>query len=70
MKLVKENWEFKIEMVNGEMICSAHYTVNTEYGDLPPRGMNIEFSTQEETQIKNFIMNVVRPKVEANESGN
>ena len=69
MKLVKENWEFKVEMVNGEMIYSAHYEVESE-GISQKRGMDIEFSTQEEVQIRGFIMTVVRPKVEEKESGN
>ena len=66
MKIVKDDWEFKVERVNGEMLYSAHYTVESE-GIEQKRGMPVEFSPQEETQIKNFIMNVVRPKVEEHE---
>ena len=69
MKIVKDDWEFKIERVNGEMLYSAHYEVESE-GVSQKRGTLIEFSPQEENQIRNFIMNVVRPKVEEKERGN
>ncbi|KKN74741.1 hypothetical protein LCGC14_0387830 [marine sediment metagenome] len=69
MKIVKDDWEFKVERVNGEMLYSAHYEVKSE-GVSQRRGTPIEFTPQEETQISNFIMNVVRPKVEEAESGN
>ena len=69
MKIVKDDWEFKVEQVNGEMLYSAHYEVESE-GVSQKRGTSIEFSPQEETQIRNFIMNVVRPKVEEKERGN
>ncbi len=65
-KIVKDDWEFKIERVNGEMLYSAHYEVESE-GVSQRRGMSIEFPSQEETQIANFIMGIVRPKVEAKE---
>ena len=66
-KIVKDDWEFKVERVDGEMRYSAHYSVESE-GVEQRKGMPIEFSTQEEAQIKGFIMNVVRSKVEAHES--
>ena len=69
MKIVKDDWEFKVERVDGEMLYSAHYTVESE-GISQKRGMPVEFSTQEEAQIKGFIMNIVRPKIEEKESGN
>lgn len=79
-KIVKDDWEFKVERVAGEMQYSAHYQVSTEYGDLPPKGCPIlshnadnpselpQFSQQEEIQILNFIMGKIRPKVEAYEA--
>jgi len=67
-KIVKDDWEFKVEHRGGEMVCSAHYTVESE-GVEQRRGMPVKFSQQEETQILNFVNNVVRPKVEAHESG-
>ena len=67
-RIVKDDFEFKVERVEGEMQYSAHYEVEPE-GVSQKRGMPIEFSPQEENQIKNFIMNVVRPKVEARENG-
>ena len=66
-KIVKDNWEFKIEQIDGEMLYSAHYEVESE-GVSQKRGMLVGFSPQEETQIRNFIMSVVRPKVEAQEA--
>jgi len=67
-KVVKDNWEFKVERIDNVMRYSAHYTVTSE-GVEQSKGMPIEFSPQEKTQISNFIMNVVRPKVEVHERG-
>ena len=69
MKIVKDDWEFKIERVDSEMLYSAHYSVVSE-GVEQNRGMPIEFNTQEEAKLKKFIKDVVRTKVEEHESGN
>ena len=68
-KIIKDDWEFRIQKINGEMFYSAKYAVSSE-GVEQSREMDIEFSPQEETKIRNFIMNVVRPKIEEKESGN
>ncbi len=68
MKVVNDNWVFKVERIMGEMKYSAHYEVSSE-GISQRRGMEVDFTPQEETQINNFIMSIVRPKVEAQENG-
>lgn len=67
-KIVKDDWLFQVEREDGEMLYSAHYTVESD-GVEQRRGMPIVFSLQEENQIRNFITNVVRPKVEEHENG-
>lgn len=68
MKIVKDDWEFKVESKGGKLEYSAHYAVESE-GVSQKRGTSIWGENSEETQISNFIMNVVRPKVEAHENG-
>lgn len=65
-KIVKDDWEFKAEKIDNEMHYSAHYTVESE-GIEQKRGMPIEFSPTEETQIFNFLKNKVRPKINEHE---
>ena len=69
VKIVKDDWEFKVARIGGKIFYSAHYAVSSE-GVEQDRDMIVEFSAQEETQIANFIMNIVRPKVEAKEGTN
>ena len=69
MKIVKEDWDFKVSYFGGEAHYFARYIVEAE-GVTQSRDLPITLTQQEETQIKNFIMDVVRPKVEAHESGN
>lgn len=66
MKVVKGDFEFKVEWVDGEMLYSAHYVVESE-GVVQKRGMPVEFSPQEKTQVLNFVSNVVFPKVKEHE---
>ncbi len=71
-KIVRDDFEFKVQRASHEftgepvMQYSAHYTVESE-GVEQKRGMSLEFSPQEETQIFNFIKNVVFPKVKEHE---
>lgn len=78
-KIVKDDWEFKIERREDEIQYSAKYSTACEHGDLRPRGVILlshnednpkglpQFTEQEEAQILNFLTRVVRPKVEAYE---
>ena len=65
-RIVKDDWEFKAEKIGGEMFYSAHYTVESE-GIEQRRGVSVEFSAQEETQIFNFLKNKVYPKINEHE---
>ena len=67
MKIVKDDWEFKVASVSGELQYSAHYTVESE-GIEQRRGMPIKLSALQETPIVAIIKNIVRPQVEANEA--
>ena len=69
MRIVKDDWEFRVVRIGGEMDYVARYTAESD-GVEEPRVMVVEFSPQKETHISNFIMNIVRPKVEAHENGN
>ncbi len=67
MKIVKDDWEFKVESKGGELVCSAHYSVESE-GVEQNRGMEVKLSPAQKNQIKTFVNNVVRPKVVAKEA--
>lgn len=51
---------------DGEISVSAHYGIGSE-GIEGRRGMELELSAAETTQIKNFTKNVVLPKVKGHE---
>ena len=78
-KIVKDDWEFKVERIDGKVQYSAHYTVVSE-GVREKRGVPIlahneanpknlpQFIGQEQTQIFNFMKDRVRPKIIAYEN--
>ena len=66
-KVVKDDWEFKVESMETGMCYHANYTVESD-GIEERRCIEITFIPQEEAQTVNFINNVVRPKVEAEEA--
>ncbi len=77
-KIVRDDFEFRAGRVNSEMQYSAHYIVESEGVEqglgvhILPHGVDNpkslpQFSEQEETQIFNFIKNVVYPKVKEHE---
>ncbi len=70
-KIVKDDFAFKIERINGEILYSGHYIVESE-GVEEKRGIPTDFSSQEKARILNFIKNVVLPKAMEQEgiSGN
>tara|TARA_Y100000310_G_scaffold304995_1_gene344702 strand:+ start:10 stop:222 length:213 start_codon:yes stop_codon:yes gene_type:complete len=65
-KIVKDNFLVQVERLEGEIVCSAHYSVMSE-GVEQKRGMKIELTPAQETSIENFVMNVVLPEVKDHE---
>lgn len=50
-----------------DIALSAHYSRECEYGSLGKKGIELELSSTEITQIKQFTKNVVLPKIKEHE---
>jgi len=78
-KIVKDDWEFKVERIDGKVQYSAHYTVESEgvkenrgvpilaYDEANPKNLP-QFIKPEQTQMFNFLKDRVKPKIIAYEN--
>ena len=54
-KIVKDDFQVVVDFVDGEVSCSAHYSVSSE-GVEQKRGTSISLSSQETKRIQIYLM--------------
>jgi len=68
VKHLKNMWRIILEKDEGEQItCTAHYIVTCEHGLSENKAMPITLTSEQKTQIKQFLAPIVIPQIKTAE---